>query len=103
MILSKRSTGTDPPVEKKPGWFKRLAYKVVPEKYHDRLDPWFTKEVVIAYNVSSFTTLAQVALVSKWHVVAAWWSAKISPTVQYGLVIIRKTWDNLLSIINTAS
>lgn len=65
------SVGQDPPAEK-PGLFKRFLRFVLPKKLHRYLTP----EVFVAWNLSSWVTLGQVAIVKYWESIAAWVAPK---------------------------
>jgi len=65
--------GEDPP-EKKDGFFKRFLMFVLPKKWHRYLTP----EVFIAWNISSWVTLGQVAAVKNWDTIVAWVAPKAS-------------------------
>lgn len=65
------SVGQDPPAEK-PGWFKRFLCFCLPKKLHKYLTP----EVFVAWNISSWVTLGQVAVVKHWESIAAWVAPK---------------------------
>jgi phage major head subunit gpT-like protein len=93
---------TGPP-GKKPGWIQRMVFKVTPVKWHDPVSRYFTKETFIVYNISSWITAAQFAVVSQWQTIAQWGTTKVLPGLKYGWGIVQKTWDNLMSIFQAAS
>lgn len=88
------SVGQDPP-DKKPGMFKRFLHFVLPKKWHKYLTP----EVFVAWNVSSWVTLGQVALVKNWEAVVAW----VAPKAALLTKVFKEAVSDILTMLSHGS
>lgn len=85
--------------QEKVHWFKRFLMFLLPQKYHRFLTP----EVFIAWNVSSWATLGQVAIVSKWKMISGWWSSIVVPGLKASWEAVGRTIDFLIDWLSVVS
>lgn len=89
-----KATAQSPPVTQpeKHGFLKKVAMFLLPKRLHKYLTP----EVFVAWNLSSYVTLAQVFIVTKWKFVSGWVTSVLVPTAT-------KLWDDLLNGLRVLS
>lgn len=80
----------------KDSMLKRLLKKMLPERMHKYLTP----EVFIAWNVSGWFTLVQVAIAQNFRVISSWFGTNVLPHVSKVKDAARAAWEDLVTLMN---